>query len=70
MVRMEQLQRDLETIRAQVSVLERQQGADRSRLDVQAATLGEVRALVIEVRTDVREVLRSQPIQPAKAILR
>jgi hypothetical protein len=70
MVRVNQLERDGDVTRARVDLLERQQNADRSRLDVQAATLGEVRALVLEVRTDVREVLRSQPIQSAKGILR
>jgi hypothetical protein len=70
MARMESLQRDQDMTRARVDLLERQQNADRSRLDVQVATMSEVRALVLEVRSDVREVLRGQPAQPAKAILR
>jgi outer membrane murein-binding lipoprotein Lpp len=58
LVRVDGIQRDADLLRSRVDLLERQQSADRGRLDVQAATLGEVRTLVLEVRTDVREVLR------------
>jgi outer membrane murein-binding lipoprotein Lpp len=58
---------DNSALRSEVDALKAQAAVDRGRLDVQAATLGEVRAVVLEVRSDVREVLRSQPAFPVRS---
>lgn len=57
-VRVEALQRDADILRARVDVLEHQQGADRGQLHAQGATLTEVRAILVDLRSDVREALR------------
>jgi outer membrane murein-binding lipoprotein Lpp len=56
--KIENIGKDADMLRARVDLLDHQQSADRGQLNAQAATLGELKALVIEVRTDVRELSR------------
>jgi outer membrane murein-binding lipoprotein Lpp len=59
MVRVEAIQRDADLLRARVDLLEHQQGADRGQLHTQGATLNEVKTLLMELRVDVRDALRT-----------
>jgi hypothetical protein len=58
MVRVEAIQRDADILRGRVDLLEHQQSADRGQLNAQVATLGEVKALVLDVRTELRDITR------------
>jgi hypothetical protein len=58
MARVEGLRNDLDLLRARVDLLEHQQSADRGQLNAQGATLTEMKAILVELRTDVREALR------------
>jgi hypothetical protein len=64
MVRVEGLQRDLDLLRTQVGILEHQQNADRGRIHEQGATLTEVKSILVDLRSDVREALRGG-VRPA-----
>ena len=52
------LQRDHDLLRARVDLLEHQQGADRSQLHAQGATLAEVKTVLHGLRDDIRDALR------------
>ena len=61
---LETIQRDHDLLRARVDLLEHQQGADRSQLHAQGATLTEVKAVLTGLRDDIRDALR-RGIRPA-----
>lgn len=65
MVRVEGIQRDHDLLRARVDLLEHQQGADRGQLQAQGATLAQVKEILVDLRADVREALRSGGVRPA-----
>lgn len=62
--RVEGISRDQELLRTRVDQLEYQQNADRGRLHEQGATLTEVKAILVDLRGDIREALRNN-VHPA-----
>lgn len=63
--RLERIQADHDLLRARVDLLEHQQGADRGQLQAQGATLAQVKEILVDLRADVREALRSGGVRPA-----
>lgn len=63
-VRVERIQSDADLLRSRVDLLEHQQSADRGQLNAQGATLTEMKAILVDLRTDVREALRGG-VRPA-----
>lgn len=63
--RLDRIQADHDLLRARVDLLEHQQGADRGQLQAQGATLAQVKEILVDLRADVREALRSGGVRPA-----